>query len=84
MMRRIAFDGLLVFALVSFPWYIFVPLVLLSCIFITDFYEGLILAVSFDLLYGASSVTTIPYVALLAMGAFALSPFFRANLRWYA
>lgn len=84
MMRRIAFDGLLVLSFVFLPWFVFVPLILLGCIFIANFYEGIFFGAVFDLLYGVSGGHTVPYVATVALGAFALGPFLRAHIRWYA
>lgn len=84
MMQRIGLDIFLVLSFVFLPWFVSVPLIFLGCIFIVDFYEGILLAAVFDLIHGSGVGNVIPVVALSALGVFALGPFLRTHLRWYS
>lgn len=82
MMKRVFFDAFLVLSFVFLPWFVSVPLVLIGCIFVTDFYEGILLSAAFDLMHGPGVGGIVPAVTASALVVFAIGPFLRAHIRW--
>lgn len=81
MTKRLAGDVFLVLSALFLPWWITAPLILAGCVFVESFYEGVVLAVIIDLVYGT---TPLPYLTAAALLVFLVSPVLRERVRWYS
>lgn len=84
MIRRVGTSvGLIALAFWA-PWYILFVCVVIATLLIHDYYEGVVIGLFFDLVYGNSSASGVPVATVLAMVALIAGPLLRARLRWYS
>lgn len=66
------------------PWQVLFLGIVLATLLVRDYYEGVAIAIFFDLLYGNQAASGFPIATALTIGALAAGPFLRARLRWYS
>ncbi|MHB8652094.1 MAG: hypothetical protein ACYC8S_03080 [Minisyncoccota bacterium] len=83
-MKRNAITGMLFLWTVMFPGPIVVGGIVAATLFLTRYYEGVIIAMGFDLLYLQTSTHAIPWVTVASLVTLWGAPFARAHIRWHS
>lgn len=83
MIRVLVGAGLIALAFWA-PWHVLFLGIVLASLLIRDYYEGVAIALFFDLLYGNHAASGFPLATALAVCALVVGPFLRTHLRWYS
>lgn len=82
-MKRHTFTIIILLSIIFLPYWVYLPLLLLAIVMLPMFWEGILLGLLTDMLYGSMTAVSYPVVGIIVTALVIISIPLRARLRNY-